>query len=205
MAARPLAWATSAALVALAPASALLTSRGSLVLRDIDASQTSKDLTWLGSVAAILAVLSWIPRAAGLRDCLGRGRAWTETAVLVVFAGALGASLSQASTLLAAGTAASHGLFEHAAIVLQVGGIAMLAASLPVSRHAPVWAVLGVLVCVEALPPGTVGRALAAATAGDPSDPATWLVVAGLWTASLVSMAGARTQAATTGTPAVSG
>jgi hypothetical protein len=205
MAARPIAWAAAAALVGVAPASAVLTSRGSLVLRDIDASQTSKDLTWLGSVAAILAVLSWIPRAAGLRDCLGRGRAWTETAVLVVIAGALGGGLSQASTLVAPGTATAHRLSEHAAIVLQVGGLAMLAASLPLVRHAPIWAVLGALVCAEALPGGPVGRALATATAGDPSDASTWLVVAGLWIASLPRVSDACTQTTTADSPAQSG
>ena len=122
-----------------------------------------------------------------------------------VVAGAFGAGLSQASTLLAPGGATSHRLLEHATIVLHVGGIAMLAASLPVVRQAPAWAVLGILACAEALPGGPIGRALATTTAGGPSDPSTWLVVAGLWIACLPPLTGTRIPVNATDTPAVPG
>jgi hypothetical protein len=185
MAATPLAWTAAAALIALAPASSILTSRGSLVLRDLDAVQTSKDLTWLGSVAAILGVLLWLPRAHGFREAVGCGRGWWETALLVVVAGMAGVGLTQATALLQPESWASGGLLDHMVIALHVGGLAMLSTSIPVVRRAPAWALVGFLAGAEVLSLGTLGPVLAKATDAGVSNLSTWLVVAGLWIASL--------------------
>jgi len=185
LAVSPVAWVSAFALAAVAPAAAVVSTYGSLVFGDADGIHALRDLTWLGSVAAILSSLAWLPRATGLADSQGHARAWLERAHLLVTAGLLGAGLAHAWTLVDWRSIHTVGLAQHVAAVLHVAGFAMLILTLPIVRRGAVWVLLGAIVVACLAPSSGLGVLVGV----EASAVGTWLTVAGLWIASAPSLA----------------